>query len=203
MSEIRLFDIEGRRLYLTAEERTAFLDAARQARPVLRTLCETLAFTGCRISEALELTPARFELDSHRVVIRSLKKRKDAQGKPRIVHRAVPVPPDYVDTLQAVHALRQAQKRPQAAKAVLWSWSRQHAWQLVREVMLAADIPHGPHRTAKGLRHGYGVHAISAGVPLNMLQKWMGHADISTTAIYADARGPEEASIAERMWLTQ
>ena len=37
-------------------------------------------------------------------------------------------------------------------------------------------------------------------VPLNMLKKWMGHASIETTAIYADAVGKEEQEIAARMW---
>ena len=32
-----------------------------------------------------------------------------------------------------------------------------------------------------------------------MLQKWMGHADIKTTSIYAIAIGKEEADIASKM----
>jgi site-specific recombinase XerD len=74
------------------------------------------------------------------------------------------------------------------------------AWRRVMEVMQAAGIPAGPHRCPKGLRHGYGVHAISSGVPLNMLCKWMGHASMETTAIYANALGAEEQGIAARMW---
>jgi integrase/recombinase XerD len=54
------------------------------------------------------------------------------------------------------------------------------AYRRVLEVMEAAAIPDGPHRCPKGLRHGYGVHAISSGVPLNMLCKWMGHASAQT-----------------------
>ena len=66
--------------------------------------------------------------------------------------------------------------------------------------MGAAGIKAGPHATAKGLRHGYGVHAISSGVPLNLLTRWMGHASLEVTAIYADALGAEEQAIAARMW---
>jgi integrase len=33
-----------------------------------------------------------------------------------------------------------------------------------------------------------------------MMQKWLGHARIETTAIYANAVGPEERAIASRMW---
>jgi integrase/recombinase XerD len=31
-------------------------------------------------------------------------------------------------------------------------------------------------------------------------QKWLGHAQLTTTAIYANAVGEEEQSIAARMW---
>jgi len=58
----------------------------------------------------------------------------------------------------------------------------------------------GPQASPKGLRHGFGVAAVQAGIPLNMVQKWLGHAQLSTTAIYADAVGAEEQEIAERMW---
>ena len=66
--------------------------------------------------------------------------------------------------------------------------------------MVAAGVPDGPHRCPKGLRHGYGVHAIGSGVPLNMLSKWMGHASMEVTAIYANALGAEDQGIAARMW---
>jgi len=46
----------------------------------------------------------------------------------------------------------------------------------------------------------YGVQAISSGVPLNMLSKWMGHATLEVTAIYANALGEEQHSINARMW---
>ena len=57
MPEMRLHDPAGRRLYLNAEERAAFLAAARRQPARDRTLCETLHFTGCRSSELVEITP--------------------------------------------------------------------------------------------------------------------------------------------------
>jgi site-specific recombinase XerD len=33
-----------------------------------------------------------------------------------------------------------------------------------------------------------------------MVQKWLGHAHIATTSIYADAIGQEAKQLAERMW---
>ena len=58
----------------------------------------------------------------------------------------------------------------------------------------------GPQATPKGLRHGYGIHAIQSGIQLNMAQKWMGHTSIKATAIYTNAVGREEMELAERMW---
>ena len=200
-AEMRLIDTDGSRLYLNAEERAAFLAAARKRPPEIRTLCETLHFTGCRPSEALEITPARIDLDSGTVTLRTLKKHKRADGRPApVVHRAVPVPPDYLDTLNTAHRLREAQRSPRKKNAALWPMTRQRVWQIVKEVMAEAGIPEGKNCTTKGLRHGFGVNAINRGVPLNMLKKWMGHASIEVTAIYADAVGKEEADLAAKMW---
>ena len=65
--------------------------------------------------------------------------------------------------------------------------------------MAAAGLD-GPQASPKGRRHGFGVAAVSAGIPLNLVQKWLGHAQLTTTAIYADATGAEEKDIARRMW---
>lgn len=57
------------------------------------------------------------------------------------------------------------------------------------------------HRVSIGAaRHTFGVNAIQSGVALNVLQKWMGHARIETTAISADAIGKEERALAQRTW---
>jgi len=190
-----LFDRAGRRLYLTQGERGALLAAAERGERRTRTFCLTLAWTGCRISEALALTVSRVDLEGRALVFETLKKRR------RGVYRAVPVPAAVLDALDLVHGVREAQRRRNRVRdARLWSWARSTAWLRLKGVMQAAGIPDGPHRTAKGLRHGYGVHAISVGVPLNMLQKWMGHAQLETTAIYANALGAEERRIAERLW---
>jgi predicted nicotinamide N-methyase len=66
--------------------------------------------------------------------------------------------------------------------ARLWPWSRMTGWRRVRDVMAQAGI-RGPHGSPKGLRHGFGVAAVTADVPLNLVQTWLGHAQLSTTAI--------------------
>ena len=192
---MQLYDNQGRRLYFTEDERKAFMTAARKASREVRSFCSILHYTGCRISEALALTPQSVDLSGKVIVFESLKKRK------RGVYRAVPVPPELLDTLDMVHGVREIQKRGgDRLKEPLWPWSRMTAWRRIEEVIAAAGVGQGPHACPKGLRHGFGVSAVSRGISLNMVQKWLGHAQLTTTAIYANAVGEEEQSIAARMW---
>ena len=190
-----LFDQAGNRKYLTHDERKAFLKTADRAPCEVRTFCHLLHFSGCRISEALALTSDRVDFANGTVTFESLKKRRDG------VYRSVPVPPTLLDALDLVHNVRETEaKRGRGRKVKLWTWERTTAWRKVKAVMEAADLGEGPQVSPKGLRHGFGVAAVTTGIPLNMVQKWLGHAQLSTTAIYADAVGAEEKSIASRMW---
>ncbi len=189
-----LHTADGARKYLTASERAAFLRQAELADRQVRTLCMTLAYAGCRLSEALALTADRVDLAAGVLTIESLKKRRSG------IYRAVPVPPALLETLNMVHGIRERQSsRGKGRGERLWPWSRMTGWRAVHVVMAAATLD-GPHASPKGLRHGFGVAAVSAGIPLNLVQKWLGHAQLTTTAIYADAVGAEEKDIAQRMW---
>jgi integrase/recombinase XerD len=63
--------------------------------------------------------------------------------------------------------------------------------------MMLAEVV-GKVACPRGLRHAFGVGSLQAGVPLNLVQRWLGHARISTTAICAAASGPEEIGFANR-----
>jgi integrase/recombinase XerD len=189
-----LHTADGARKYLTAGERDTFLREAELVDRQVRTLCMTLAYAGCRLSEALALTLDRVDLAAGVLVIESLKKRRSG------VFRNVPVPPALLDALDMVHGVREGQARRDKGRGErLWPWSRMTGWRAVHAVMVAARLD-GPHASPKGLRHGFGVAAVTAGVPLNLVQKWLGHAQLTTTAIYANAVGAEEKDIANRMW---
>jgi site-specific recombinase XerD len=124
------------------------------------------------------------------VVVRSLKKRA------AVVFRQIPIPDDVAARIASVHLFEQ-----QGADQPLWTLSRSRAWQLVKEVFARASVPHGPHCTPKGLRHGFGIHALRSGVPVNLVQRWLGHASLETTMIYLDVLGREEREMAQRMWM--
>lgn len=57
-----------------------------------------------------------------------------------------------------------------------------------------------PLAMPKAARHAFGVDAVQNSVALNIIQRWMGHARIETTAIYADVIGREERALARRTW---
>lgn len=186
-----LYTRAGRRKYLNADERSRFLAASFACpRADQRTLCLTLAYTGCRISEALAVTSSCIEREGGFIAFRTLKKRRGA-----VVIREVPVPTVLLDAIAAAHGIESM--NPDAR---LWKLSRSRAWQLVKEVMKAARIAPGIHATPKGLRHGFGLHALRSGVPINLVKRWLGHARLETTEIYLQAVGVEEREIAARMW---
>jgi integrase len=88
-----------------------------------------------------------------------------------------------------VHGVRELQARRGKGQGIrLWPWSRMTGWRAVHAVMEDAGLD-GPHASPKGLRHGFGVAAVSAGIPLNLVQRWLGHAQLTTTAIYWQCRG--------------
>lgn len=182
-----LFDALGQRKYLTPAQRHEFLRIATLASGHVFTFCSTLGFTGCRISEALALTGNRVDLQSGVLLFETLKKRR------RGIFRAVPVPPDFLATLASLHDI------PAIGDKRLWDWSRTTAWRRVKEVLEAANI-RGVCACPKGIRHAFGIKGVTSEVPLNMIQKWLGHSRLATTAIYTDAVGSEEQQLAKRMW---
>ena len=187
-----LVDQHGRK-YLTADERQRFLAAVRaHPKPAVQTLARTLAMTGCRVSEALAIRACDVDLDANEIRIATLKRRREHW-------RAVPVPEDLVHELDLVHRVRRAQASPRGRSAPLWPVTRQAAHRQVARLMSTAGID-GPKACPRGLRHSYAVAAVVAGVPLTTIAAVLGHADVSTTAIYATAIGAEARELVSRIW---
>jgi site-specific recombinase XerD len=185
-----LFDTTGNRKYLTARERLAFARAAFSEGGETGTLCLTLAFTGARISEVLALTHERIDVANSAIVLETLKRRK------RGVFRAIPVPPKLIALIVRVHGIGLPQASPQER---LWKCGRTTAWKRVKAIMESAKVS-SSLAMPRAARHAFGVDAVQNGVALNMVQRWMGHARIETTAIYADVIGKEERALASRTW---
>lgn len=181
-TEWQVFDRTGRRKYLSASERARFLKHTSELTAAQRALCRLLAFTGCRVSEALSLQRCQVDAERAVVTLRTLKRR-------RLAFRSVPVPADLCSELLALPS----------DDGLVWSMHRTTAWRIVRAAAACTHID-GPMACPRGLRHGFGIHAATSKVPLNLIQRWMGHASLTTTAIYLDAVGNEERGFAELMW---
>ena len=110
-----------------------------------------------------------------------------------------PVPEALARELELVHGLRRAKRSPRGRKAPLWPFSRPTATRHIARLMAAAGIE-GPQACPKGLRHAYGVAAVAAGVPLPTVAAVLGHASLTTTAIYTTAIGAEARELVARMW---
>ena len=194
MSKVEIFDETGNRKYLTPDEREQFSNAAFKVSKDKRMFALMLYHTGCRISEGLNVRLKHIDFSMGSVTIETLKRRKTG------IFRQIPLPDDYLQALDDAYDLRILQKRGAKNKEkYLWGWSRRYGYQVIIEIMAIAGIS-GIHAVPKGLRHAFAIACMDKDIALNMVQKWMGHANLETTAIYANALGREERKIASRLW---
>lgn len=178
------------RKYLNKSERERFIHAINnESAADIRLFCRILFDTGCRISECLETTIANFDLDSGYIYIRCLKKRKNN------VFRRIPLSPQLLEEIQHWLHFHAIEKETQP----LWNWSRMTAYRHVCRVMKMAGIA-SKLASPRTLRHTFAVNALEVGVPMNLVQRWLGHADWKTTAIYTNLVETEEYSFAQRIW---
>jgi integrase len=182
---MQIYGQRGERLYLDEAERRRFLAAVVRQEPALQVLCLVLFYSGCRLSEALALTPDNLRIAEGVICFQTLKRRG-------LFVREVPVPEWLLARLASMTKEGQLHRN-------LWPIHRATAWRQIKQIMATADI-YGAQATPKGLRHGFGVHAVRCGIPLNLLQKWLGHSQMTTTAIYASLLGAEEIEVAKKMW---
>ena len=180
------------RLYVSAEELRRFIRAARAyERTDVGTFAATLAYTGCRISEALAVRAADVDLEQRTIRFRTLKR--------RVEHwREVPVPDAHVRELELVHQLRAVQRTRRSTQR-LWPIGRSTASRHIDTLMQRAGID-GPQASAKGLRHGYAVAGVQAGIPLTTIGDVLGHASPTTTTIYGRTSGREARELVSRLW---
>lgn len=188
-----LYAGDGARKYVNMSERAALLRQLAALPPERRLFVLTLMWTGARVSEVLELTAAAIQIEAGVVAIRTLKRR-------RHVVREIPVPPALLDELEVHFGLWRRQADTALRHERLWGFHRVTAWRMINDVMLRAGIQ-GVRATPRGLRHAFGVNTLAAGVPLNVVQRLLGHSSIKTTTIYTEASGPEEQALTARFWI--
>jgi integrase/recombinase XerD len=151
-------------------------------------LLELMYATGCRVSEALDLTLDRLSCRDGlvRLVGKGDKERFVPVGAmaQEIVSRWLK------EGRPVMLAPKARQKGARGRKPPPWVFvnnrggrlSRQACWARLRQHALAAGIARSisPHK----LRHSFATHLLEGGADLRSVQTLLGHADISTTQVY-------------------
>lgn len=218
-------DRNGRRKYLTENEMLRFIEAVDRQPIVRRLFAWMLILSGGRISEALSVRTDSFDTEGNYVIFFTLKQRRkqrrshsrtppimvflrrlfslvEPNPKPDLPpiqrFRPVPLPPAYIESLDAVFNLSN-RSDPGTVPRKLWPVNRKTAYRWIKAMMAEAGI-NGPHAHPHALRHTYGVNNTNAVTQATVLQRWMGHADIRTTQIYQQFWGEEELKCIFVMW---
>lgn len=194
MYQNALFTAQGERKYLTAEERKLFLAASLNATRKQKSVSHVLYYTGCRVTECLNLEYKDFDFSNQTIVIKSIKKRS------RIHFRSIPVPDTLLNDLDNIFGIRELQQRETRRNERVWSYGRHGVTHFIKQIMRDGGIKEGAHAVPKGLRHSFAISALEQGVPINLISRWLGHASLETTLIYLEAVGQEEREFAMRMW---
>ncbi len=193
-----LIDIySGERRYLNREERKAFKNAAIYMAPDIRTYCLMIYYTGCRLGEALEITPDRLDYDERRVLLRTLKQNRKNPNKPD-GYRLVELPVEYMAFLECWYKAR-TRKGSKTGNKRLWNFTSRTAQNYIKKVMNAAEIS-GKKASSRGLRHSMGVMLALDKVPLNVIQDILGHKFPESTQIYMKVLGEDRRRLIENVW---
>ena len=164
--------------YFTEEEAAALLNGAPSypARMAFRIMLKT----GLRVSEALALRHVDLRLDEYPPIIVV---RADSPGNKGRKGREVPVPDDLVESLRDLASSHTKDRyRPMV------DLSRQRLSQIMKQVALENGMDPArahPHT----FRHTYGRNCVLRGVPVPVLQRWLGHSSMVDTHRYVELAG--------------
>lgn len=165
---------------LKALLRTAHLDGRRSD-----AFISLLAFTGVRISEALNATTADYGHDAgHRTL--SILRKGGKRAKVAVPAPAVVALNAYLETTGAELVLGHGTTRPLFTTATGHVWHRSEAFRTVQRLAHQAGIE--GHISPHSLRHSFATIALENGAALHDVQDSLGHADPRTTRRYDRAR---------------
>jgi len=157
--------------YFTADEVSEILsESLREKHYRAWFLCLFLWNTGVRVSEALSVKVGDIDLRGRALTVRTLK-RKDHV-------RVIPLKAEFVGET-AVWINQNGLKRDD----LIFSFTRRTALNYVKIACREAGIEDErchPHT----FRHSFAINCIIQGVPVTVLQMWLGHRDITKTLIY-------------------
>ena len=145
-----------------------------------------LRYTGCRLGEALLIDDVQ-DLDFRRGEIRLVNLKRRGRGKTE--HRWVPVPQKVLAEIARFWA-EYPELRGKTFQDTPQGSFRRYSREVFKETAKRAGIPASlshPHV----LRHSRAIELLRAGVPVTAVQQLLGHAYLSTTAVYLRLSGQE------------
>jgi integrase/recombinase XerD len=145
-----------------------------------RALLLFLYNTGARVQEVADLRAGHLDLGEHPLV------RLHGKGDK---WRTCPLWQQTADLLRALLAASSAAPGPDAAvfTARGQPLTRFGIYKIVRRHAAGLDDPRNGRRISPHtFRHTAAVHLLEAGVEVNVIRGWLGHADLSTTNRYAE-----------------
>ncbi|MEO6624824.1 MAG: site-specific integrase [Burkholderiaceae bacterium] len=146
---------------------------ANVERPAHRILLMTIYATGLRVSEATHLRAQ--DIDSERMVIH-------VHGGKGAKDRLVPLSPVLLQSLREYWKLGRPQSWLFPGVKPQNSVNRQTVATACVAAALAAGLK--KHVTPHTLRHSFATHLLEAGVDIRTIQRWLGHSQLRTTALY-------------------
>jgi len=167
--------------YLTFDETRRLLAAAP---PQWQTFLLVAVGTGLRVSELRALHWTDVDLERRRIrVSRNLTRAGESSPKSRRP-RTVPLGGDLVEALQ-VWQTRQGQPGGELVfcQGDGGALTPGQVRSAIEGAAKAAGIPRGVRPGV--LRHTFATQSAMAGVPMNVVQAWMGHSDLRVTMRYA------------------
>ena len=159
---------------LARDEERRLIEAAYRLTGARGLLIKTLFQTGARVSEFVAIEVGDFFFDEQTILIRK------AKGGKR---RYVPILPELAQELRT--HLRDRNQGYLFETNRHAAFSPRRIQQLVKET---ADLAGLTKRvTPHLLRHSVATTLLEHGMPLEQIQKFLGHAKIDTTQIYAES----------------
>jgi integrase len=162
--------------YVRADEVAQAVERERRTR--VKVFLRFLWLTGARVSEALAVRVGDVDFRARLARVRTLKRRKPQT-------RTIPLPPEHLGELAVL-----VNTEGLTGGDRLFPWSRSRAFELVRDALVTAGVER-PRAHPHALRHGHAVHALQGGAPLNVVQRALGHASITTTSVYLSVTGDD------------
>ena len=167
------FDKKNARHALSIEELERLRNACKTYKE--KAMIEFFVSTGCRLSEvtSLNLDDLDFRIRCAKVIGKG--------GKERMIYfsvRSKLMIDEYAQSRPgciALFACSRAPYRPMSARGIQ---------EAIKKIGKRAGILRNIHPHL--LRHTFATHALNAGMNLSVIQRLLGHEDISTTQIYAE-----------------